>query len=253
MRAEYLKSELLERSGFRHAFFTRRGGVSGGPFESLNFSSAVGDDPGKVSENLKLAAGALGVGAGSIYFASQVHGRGVIAVSGAEDRLRVLEQEGDGVASVTAGSACGVRTADCVPILVADARTGAVAALHAGWRGVVLGIVEAGVQVLARAGATDLVAAIGPHISKAAFEVSEEVADQLVAASPDPGVVDRSFGARPHVDLRRIVRAQLRAAGVADQAIDDVFGCTVADPDLFFSYRRDGPRSGRHLAAIVAR
>jgi polyphenol oxidase len=252
MTAHFLKSELLERSGFRHAFFTRRGGVSEGPFRSLNFSSAVGDDIANVAENLELAARALGVPRAWIYFGSQVHGRDAIIVDGSEDRWQVLEREGDAVVSATPGVACSVRTADCVPILVADRKSGAVAALHAGWRGAVAGIVEAGVWALGGA-ATDFVAAIGPHISARAFEVAEDVAAELLAASPEPAVIDRSLGERPHVDLRRMVRAQLRAAGLLDAAIDDVFGCTVGDPDLFFSYRRDGKRSGRHLSAIVAR
>jgi copper oxidase (laccase) domain-containing protein len=101
-------------------------------------------------------------------------------------------------------------------------------------------------------GETDLVAAIGPHISLQAFEVSEEVAREIAAASPDPDVVDTTFGPRPHVDLRRVIRAQLRVAGVPEANIDDVFGCTVGDPTQFFSFRRDGPKSGRHLSAIVA-
>jgi polyphenol oxidase len=255
MMADFLKSALLERAGFCHAFFTRRGGVSDGPFRSLNFSSAVGDHPARVAENLELAARALGVKSESIYFASQVHGRVAIVVEGSEDRRRVLELSADAVVSSTPGVACSIRTADCVPILVAEQKSGAVAALHAGWRGAAAGIVEAGVQALAAraAGGTEFVAAIGPHISVRAFEVSEEVAGELSAASPDRDVIDRNFGTRPHVDLRRMVRSQLRAAGIDEGAIDDVVGCTVGDPESFFSYRRDGRRSGRHLSAIVAR
>lgn len=249
-----LQSELLRSAGFSHAFFTRIGGVSEGPYRSLNFSSAVGDAVERVAENLDRAARALGVESAHVYFLSQVHGRDVVAVDGSEARREVLERQGDGVASATAGVACGVRSADCVPVLVADRRSGTVAALHAGWRGTVAGIVPAGVHRLRElAGAApEIVAAIGPHISLSAFEVSEEVAREIAAASPDPHVVDASLGPRPHVDLRRVVRAQLRAAGVPDANIDDVIGCTVGDPEQFFSFRRDGAKSGRHLSAIVA-
>jgi YfiH family protein len=252
--AVLLESALLSRAGFSHGFFTRQGGVSDGAFRSLNFSSAVGDAPERVAANFERAGTALGVDAPRIYFLSQVHGRDVITVDGSEPRSEVLERRGDGVVSRTPGVACGVRSADCVPVLVADRRSGAVAALHAGWRGTVAGIVGAGVRRLCELAGNDvdLVAAIGPHISLAAFEVSEEVARELAAASPDAGVVDRSRGPRPHVDLRRIVRAQLRAAGLADENVDDVFGCTVGDPERFFSFRRDGAKSGRHLSAIVA-
>ncbi len=255
MAAEHLKSELLLRAGFRHAFFTRGGGVSEGAYGSLNFSSAVGDDPDRVARNLELAGEALGVDASRIHFLSQVHGASVVTVSEGDDRTHVLHVEGDGIVSRSPGIACGVRTADCVPILLADRISGAVAALHAGWRGTVAGIVASGVRALreiAGPGA-ELLAAIGPHISVRAFEVSDEVAAELAAASDAEDVVDRSRGPRPHVALAKIVRAQLLAAGLADDAIEDVPGCTLSEPERFFSYRRDGKRSGRHLSAIVAR
>ena len=253
-RAHFLSSELLTREGFRHAFFTREGGASRGPFESLSFSESVGDEPEHVRENLARAAGELGVEPASIYYLSQVHGSIVHRLRGGELRLEVARMEGDALVSNVPGLACGVRSADCVPVLLADLRSGAVAAAHAGWRGCVAGVVESALGALrGLAGAqAEVVAAIGPHISLRAFEVSDEVAAELQAASPDP-VVDRSFGAKPHVDLRRLVRAKLRAQGLGDARIDDVLGCTLSEPELFFSFRRDGARSGRHLSAIVPR
>ena len=151
--------------------------------------------------------------------------------------------------------ACCVRVADCVPILIGDQATGGAAAVHAGWRGTVARVVPAAVAELALGGGDParMIAAIGPHISLAAFEVSEPVAAQLASASSATDVVDGSCGPRPHVDLRRIIRAQLREAGLSDGSVDDVRGCTVTEPESFFSYRRDGKRSGRHLAAIVPR
>jgi polyphenol oxidase len=255
MSCQVLTSELLAQAGFVHAFFTRRGGVSEGPYRSLNFSSATGDEPAKVAHNLELAAAALGVLPARVYFLSQVHGVGVLSLDGSEDRAQVLHQRGDAVISRQPSVACGVRIADCVPVLVADLRSGAVAAIQAGWRGTVAGVVEAGIRELSLLAGDppELRAAIGPHISVAAFEVHEEVAAELAACSSDHEVVDRSIGPRPHVDLRRIVRAKLRALGLAATAIDDVWGCTVGDAHQFFSYRRDGPKSGRHLAAIVPR
>jgi purine-nucleoside/S-methyl-5'-thioadenosine phosphorylase / adenosine deaminase len=252
--AESLTSDLLTGGGFRHAFFTRRGGVSSGPFESLSFSVTVGDDPDKVRENRVRAGRALGVDPERIFFLSQVHGRAVVTLDGEKPREEVVSMEGDALVSGRPDLACAVRSADCVPILIADRRGGAVAAVHAGWRGCVAGVAASAVEALRRhAGApTDLVAAIGPHISLEAFEVSEEVALKLQAVADVP-VLDRSFGARPHVDLRGLVRSQLRKAGLGDGAIDDVFGCTLREPERFFSFRRDGARSGRHLSAIVAR
>lgn len=247
-------SRLLQAAGFTHAFFTRRGGVSTGPYASLSFSLAAGDEEAHVVENLRRAGRVLGVDAAHLYYLSQVHGREVIELHGGEDRDAVLHREGDALISRATGLACGVRYADCVPVLLADRASGAVAAVHAGWRGVACGVVRAALLRLRAlaGGSPDLIAAVGPHISARAFEVSPEVAEELRRASDaERPVVEQ--GGRPHVDLRCIVRAQLRAAGVHDAAIDDVGGCTVNDPDRYFSFRRDGAASGRHVAAIVAR
>jgi YfiH family protein len=254
MAAEHWTSSVLAEAGFRHAFFTRRGGVSEGPYATLNFSRAVGDSAERVAANVALAAEVLGVTPARVYYLSQVHGAVTHALDGTELPEAVVTLEGDALVSGAPGVACGVRSADCVPILVADKTSGAVAAIHAGWRGVVRGVVEAGVAALrARAGgAGELVAAVGPHIRVGAFEVSDAVAEELAAVSPVPGVVERG-GAKPHVSLARIVRAKLEALGLAAGAIDDVGGCTVADPERFFSFRRDGKVGGRHLSAIVPR
>jgi YfiH family protein len=253
--AEFLVSPLLQAAGFRHAFFTRRGGVSTGPFESLSFSTSVGDEPERVLENVRRAAAALGVAPEHLHYLSQVHGARCVRVDSQSLRGEVAQSEGDALVSRDAGVACGVRSADCVPVLLADRRSGAVAAAHAGWRGTVRRVVEAAVVALSEIaeGPPELIAAIGPHISLAAFEVSEEVAGELAGASLLGDVVDRSFGERPHVNLRRIIRGQLLGLGLSEQAIDDVPGCTVLEPDRFFSFRRGGAVSGRHLSAIVPR
>jgi len=253
--ADFLESSLLRAAGFRHAFFTRLGGVSSGPYRSLNFSVAVGDAEEHVLANLERAAAVLGVDPRRIYYLSQVHGREVRELAGSERREAVLEQRGDALVGSSLDLACGVRSADCVPILIADRQNGTVAAVHAGWRGVVAGVIGAAVSSLrVRAAAPpELIAAIGPHISSSAFEVAPEVAREIADACGDASVVDRSRGARPFVDLRRAVRRGLIEAGMSDSAVDDVYGCTVGEPERFFSYRRDGQKSGRHLSAIVPR
>jgi YfiH family protein len=252
--AEFLESRLLRNAGFRHAFFTRRGGVSEGAYASLNFSVSVGDAAERVAKNLALAGEALGVAGERVHFLSQVHGSAAQALAGDEEQAAVHRLEGDVLLSRSPEVACGVRTADCVPILIADARSGAVAAVHAGWRGVARGAVEAGVRKLRELAGTnvELLAAIGPHIRQGAFEVSEDVASELEAASPVAGVTDRS-GPKPHVSLVHIVRAKLLALGMAEAHVDDTGGCTVSEPERFFSFRRDGKVGGRHLSAIVAR
>lgn len=250
--ADFLVSPLLQSRGFQHAFFTRRGGVSQGLYESLNFSVSVGDLPAAVEENCRRAADALGVVPSRLYYLSQVHGTTVCEVRGDEPAEHVLQWEGDALVSSSPGVACGVRSADCIPILIADLTTGRVAAVHAGWRGVAANIVR---QALAALGGSpqDWIAAIGPHISKAAFEVGDDVARQLAAASTTANPVDWRGDGKPHVDLRAIVRAQLCAEGTRAEHIDDVAGCSYLEPERFFSFRRDGQRSGRHLSAICPR
>jgi YfiH family protein len=254
-QAQARHSALLVRAGFEHAFFTRNGGVSEPPFDTLSFAVNVGDRPEHVAENMARAAKLLGVDAAKLYLVSQVHGVVAHELRGDEDAANVRQRVGDVTMSRAPGVACGVRSADCVPILVGDRATGAVAAVHSGWRGTVAGAAGAGVTALRSlvGGRGDLVAAIGPHIEPCCFEVGEDVASSLSSCSnAGESAVDRGRGAKPHVDLRRIVRAQLVAAGVDDDAIDDVAGCTVCEAAHFHSFRRDGARSGRLLSAIVA-
>jgi len=249
----HLSSGLLTRAGFVHAFFTRRGGVSEGPFAALNLSPGVGDRPEHVSENLGRAARSLGLPSERVYVAAQVHDRGVLLLHGSEQASAVAEVPADAIVSGNPALGCGVRTADCVPILLADPATGRVAAVHAGWRGVVRQVIASTTEQLRALGSpgSALLAAIGPHIGPDAFEVDEDVAAELERASSASGVVRRRAGSKPHVDLARIVRAQLRQAGLPEAHIEDVPGCTYQDAASFFSYRRDGQKSGRMLAVIV--
>ena len=250
-----LASALLAAAGFRHAFFTRTGGVSRPPWDTLNFAVSVGDDPDHESENLGRAARALGVDRGRLYVLSQVHGTASRVLDGAEDREDVVRSIGDITLSRAAGVACGVRSADCVPVLVADRMTGAVAAIHSGWRGTVAGAAAAGVAALRElcGGEGDLLAAIGPHIASCCFEVGDDVAAALAGcSSAGRSAVIEGDARKARVDLRRIVRVQLEAAGLRPDQIDDVVGCTCCEPDRFHSFRRDGARSGRLLSAIVA-
>ncbi len=248
-----LKSELLRARAVRHAFSTRIGGVSTGPFATLNVAVGPGDEPDAVAENLRRFAARMEVDPDSLFQTSQVHGATVRTVAASDDRLAVVREEADALVAHDPAIAVGIRTADCVPILLHDGKTGSVAAVHAGWRGVVSGVVQASVATLAlRArSAADIVAAIGPSIGACCFEVGDDVADAIESAAPADGVVLRDRGPKPYVDLRRAVRLQLRALGVADASIEDVPGCTRCDATRFFSHRRDGARSGRLLAAIA--
>src|SRR6187551_2679450 len=146
--AEFLESALLREAGFRHAFFTRKGGVSLGAYSSLSFSVAAGDSEANVKQNLERAAAQLGIASTRIHFLSQVHGRVAHTLHGDEVQSELIQREGDALVSRAPGLACAVRSADCVPVLLADRRSGAVAAAHAGWRGAANGIVTSAIEAL---------------------------------------------------------------------------------------------------------
>ncbi|MFO0613593.1 MAG: polyphenol oxidase family protein [Polyangiaceae bacterium] len=259
--AHGLASPLLLGAGFRHAFFTRNGGVSVAPFASLNFASGTGDPPENVRENLARAARALEVPPERVYFLSQVHGTDARRVDGGMDRAAFARLEGDATFALEADLACGVRSADCGTVLVGERGSGAALAIHAGWQGTERGVIASAISELVRAlerrsGARglELVAAIGPHIEACCFEVDVDVASRLSLCSPiGDSAITRAVGVKRFVDLRAILTAQLVAAGVPSDRIDHVRGCTKCDPDRFFSYRRDGKVSGRLLSAIVSR
>jgi YfiH family protein len=251
----HLESGLLARAGFSHAFFTRQGGISEGPFAALNLSPAVGDRAEHVRENLSRAARTLGLRPERLYVAAQPHDRGVILLHGTEDVDAVARTAADAILSSAPGIACGVRTADCVPILLADPETGRVAAVHAGWRGLVRQIIASATERMCELGSrrSALLAAFGPHIGPEAFEVGDDVASEIASASAARNVVQRTATGKARVSLACVVRAQLASAGLDDARIEQLPGCTYRDALRFFSYRRDGQRSGRMLALIVPR
>jgi YfiH family protein len=250
----FLTSSLLAREGVAHGFSTRNGGVSAGPFASLNVGGSVGDDPAAVAENVRLLAAAAGVpGFATVH---QVHGDRL--VEGTDDLPPRCEA--DAVLAIPGRRAAAVKTADCVPVLLFDRRTGRAAAVHAGWRGTRLRIVARAVRALVGGSAAadpaenrdadraaEVVAAIGPCIGRCCYEVSPELAAEFAAAF-GADVID---GRR--LDLVLANRRALLEAGVRDTLIDVVGGCTSCHPGRFFSHRRDHGRTGRHLSWIRAR
>jgi hypothetical protein len=250
-----LVSPLLP-PGFRHGFTTRAGGVSRPPFATLNFGWRWGDAEQDVAENQRRLLAVAG--ARVMFRASQVHGVRVLRIRGADDPAAVAVAEADGLASDTPDLGLSVHVADCTPILLACARTGACAALHAGWRGTVLGMAAAGVQAMASmfgCQPRDLFAALGPCIGACCFEVGPEVVAAFAAAMPAAaanGVILSAKGRKDRIDLRRFQRLQLEAAGVPPQNIDTSANCTACDPGgRFFSYRRAGRATGQLVGFIV--
>lgn len=219
-------------------FTDRHGGVSAGPYASLNVGGAVDDDPRAVGRNRAIVASY--VGAESLARVHQVHGRAVARLD------RVLDEPPHADASVTSTPdlALVIQTADCVPVLLADLSGGQVAGIHAGWRGVAADVVGAALDELDPAGPVH--AWVGPAICPGCYEVSEQVRDEVAAVVPAAASSTRS--GTPAVDVRAGVLAQLASRGIAGTLIG---GCTFESPDLF-SFRRDGV-TGRQAGVIVMR
>jgi polyphenol oxidase len=247
---------------FAHGFTTRAGGVSAAPYDTLNLGGKWGDEPAHVTENRRRVAEAIG---GRPFVARQVHGTVIRRVRAGDDLDAVARQEADGLCTDAPGLVLGVFVADCVPVLLADARTGACAAVHAGWRGTVAGILPAAVRTLASefgARPSDLRVALGPAIGPCCFEVGLEVVDAVVATIPEArarGIVlpsPRGRADRAHVDLHAANRLLLERAGVDPAAIDAVdlaVACTHHDRQRFFSFRRDGAATGQQMGVIRLR
>jgi polyphenol oxidase len=249
----HLYSSLLQRVGVSHVFPTRHGGVSEGAYTSLNLGGSVGDIPERVEENMQRVARLIEASRDSLYSVWQMHGREVVQVSVNDTREDIIKKNADALITNVPGVAVGVRTADCTPILLFDPKSKAVAAIHAGWRGTILDIVGATIEAMRRAyqiEAGDLIAAIGPCIGPCCFEVGPEVVEAFAAKLPEvswrgPGRVN----GKPTIDLYAANEAFLRGAGVTQ--IDTLRVCTMCDPaQRFFSFRRDGEKSGRHLSII---
>lgn len=217
--------------GYEIVFTTRLGGVSGGPFESLNLGRKSGDDVERVDENRRLACEATGADVERLALNYQVHSARVVrAAAGARDEYA------DGLWTDEPELPILALSADCLPIALVrtGGRAPAVAVLHAGWRGLLEGIVSSGVAAL---GAENLTAAVGPAIGPCCYEVGEEVAAQYRERFGDGVVRDG------RLDLWASAERALRAVGV--ERIHRLDRCTACEPETFFSHRRDAGRTGR--------
>ncbi len=248
----FYRSPQLAAAGVGHAFSTRLGGVSRPPFDSLNFGSPAGaTDPAEhIAENHARLAAAAGLVGRQPQWVWQVHGCGVAVVGpGPFENAR----QADAVVTARVDRSVSVRSADCCPVLLATADGRAVAAAHAGWRGAVAGVAAAAVAELCRAaGASpgDVVAAVGPCISAAAFEVGPEVLAAFAERFGDDTVRRDGPAGKGHADLPEAVRRSLLAAGVRADRIDTTDRCSFGHADEFFSHRRDHGLTGR-MAAVI--
>ncbi|MCX6385079.1 MAG: polyphenol oxidase family protein [Solirubrobacterales bacterium] len=227
---------MITLRGASVLFTTRRGGVSQAPYNALNLGRQTEDDPSRVASNRALVAGIAQLGCDRLADGLQVHGSEVRRVTDVADIAPKSLLEVDGHATALADVAPLVVTADCLPIAVAGDR--AVAMLHGGWRGLSNAIVAEGVRALRELGEEgDLAAAIGPGAGPCCYEVGNDVHEAF--ASHGDGVRNGR-----QLDLPAVARIQLAAAGVGEVYCSDL--CTICTPtDLFFSHRRDGPKTGR--------
>ncbi len=256
VRAPCIEAPALKRFSMhlRHGFFGRQGGVSDGVYKSLNCGLGTGDAFANVSENRNRVCAALGLRSNSLATLAQVHSSRAVIVD--TPFAPGTAPEADALVTNRPGVALGALAADCAPILLCDPEAGVIAAIHAGWRGAVLGVIESAVDLMATLGAEPdrTTAAIGPCLSQASFEVGPDLVDKVLDASPwaetlfEPGAGDRQ-----HFDLKRYALGRLTRLGVAH--VDALADDTLSEPDLYFSYRHSSragiAETGRNVSAIT--
>lgn len=255
MKAEAIQSDLLKGAGIAHGFFTRRGGVSQGVYESLNGGVGSKDDPARVNENRRRMAEALGIASDHLLVPFQVHSTIALQVDAPfaqEERPRC-----DGLVTATRGLGLGVTGADCGIILFADAERQIIGAAHAGWKGALTGVLEATIDAMETKGARRdaISAALGPTIGPDSYEVGPEFFARFLDASQDYANFFKPSARAGHFmfDLPRFIGARVKSAGICQ--FESCGVDTYADEARCFSYRRsvhrNEPDYGRLIAAIA--
>jgi YfiH family protein len=251
----FYSSPLLENHGIPHAFSTRIGGVSAAPFDSMNLGNpngcAVQDTTDHILENYDRLMTAIGCAHLPRYYIHQIHGD-VVHVVDREDFNNSLK--GDALVTNRPGAVLSVRIADCCPVLLATPDAKAVAAIHAGWRGAVGGVIRQAIlklQQIANVDPSDLLAAVGPCIGFDAFEVGPEVLVEFEKVFGTDAPIRHDPNGKGHVNLPRACQLQLIRSGVKANKIDTTDRCTFRDADEFFSHRRDRGVTGR-MSALIA-
>ncbi len=248
----------LEREGFANAFSTRGGGVSPFPENSLNLAGFDQDSAENIRENRRRFLSLVG-GVWTLAACWQVHGSDVRVVRNISD-AHVESERCDALTTREPGVLLGVKTADCVPVLLGDAGTGACAAVHAGWRGTLAEIVKRALAAMREefgTDARDVRAAIGPAALSCCYEVGPDVVEAFRSKfSNADSLFTPTREGHALVDLHRANREQLVESGVAAERIQALPLCTICRPELFFSYRRDRKlygRTGRLLSVVGLR
>ncbi len=247
--------EEATRNGIRHGFFTRKGGVSEGLYRGLNVGLGSDDAREKVEENRRRVSGWFGLAPERLATVNQVHSPDVVVVDATYDGNR---PKADALVTASPGVILGVLTADCGPVLFADAEAGVIGAAHAGWKGALGGVLENTILAMQSLGARReaITACLGPSISGANYEVGPEFVDRFLAQNADFAVFFRPSSKPGHAmfDLQGLTVKRLTDAGIRAESLNI---CTYADPDSFYSYRRTThagePDYGRQISAIAIR
>ncbi|HEX5245035.1 MAG TPA: peptidoglycan editing factor PgeF [Tepidisphaeraceae bacterium] len=244
-------STLLSELGVRHAFSTRIGGVSSTPFDSMNLGNPNGceiqDESDRIATNYRMLQEAVGFVSGERVWVHQVHGKTVMRASA--DAPFDRSAKADAIVSDDPRRILSIRVADCVPVLLAGDGGRVVAAVHAGWRGVVAGVVPEALREM-NVDPQSCVAAIGPSISMENFEIGPEVIANFKETMGERAPVSERENGKGHVDLRAAIALQLAKAGLSQSRIDVTDRCTFRDREEFFSHRRDRGITGR-MAALI--
>ena len=243
-----IAADDLKLPGITHGFFTREGGVSKGIFASLNCGLGSGDDVALVTENRARVQAELGVSA--LVSGYQVHGVDVADITGPMDERPKV----DGLVSATPGVALGILTADCGPVLFADEKARVVGACHAGWKGALQGITDATILAMEKLGGRrqNIVAALGPTISKANYEVGPEFPKAFLEANAAAQKFFTPSVKKDHYmfDLPSFLIERMRQFGVG--SVTDLGLCTYAEEDWFFSYRRATHRGEKDYGRLIS-
>ena len=249
----------MEKAGFPNGFSTRVGGVSPPPWDSLNLGASCGDQPERVAENFRRFCGAVGTDADALVKNHQVHGDLVRPVT----RADVLPSPGapgtveaDGLITRTPGLCLTVFSSDCIPVLLCDPRKKVAAAVHAGWRGTALGIAAKAVERMVDCygcDRLDILAAVGPGISKCCFETHEDVPNAMTEAMGAAALssIEVLPTGKFHVDLKGLNAKRLESAGLAPEHIAVSADCTCCLPEKYWSHRYTHGERGSQAAMIA--
>lgn len=248
----YLSSQSIESAGVVHAFLSRRGGVSSPPFDTLNFDPRDTDPPENIQENIKRISRAFNLVRERLVTVNQVHGDSVHLVT--KENLGITPPDADAIITNLKSVPIGIMTADCLPIIIYDPVNHAIGAAHGGWRGTALGVAMRTLEAMEASFGTrakDVSAALGPHIGPCCYRVKDNVMDEFKKNFTDTSAYIKKAEGGFTLDLGGATAAQLTRAGVAPENITALCPCTACNNSDFFSYRKDGGRTGRQLSFIT--